>query len=88
MPLVLLLGVLGGWCALPVTNAISREFEREADQTSLDLAGHPQVFIAAEQRLARDNLSNVAPNELSVWLFATHPPPVARIEMAERWKGK
>jgi STE24 endopeptidase len=87
LPLILLLVVLGSWVARPVENAVSRHFERQADQTSLELANHPEVFIAAEQRLAQDNISNVAPNPLAVWLFATHPPPVERIQMAEAWRA-
>jgi STE24 endopeptidase len=86
LPLLLLLLIVGNWCTLPVANAISRHFERQADQASLELADHPQVFIEAEKRLAIDNISNVAPNRLSVWLLATHPPAVERIQMAERWK--
>jgi len=85
LPLLLLLVALGSWCVQPVENAISRVFERQADMASLELADHPEEFIEAEKRLARDNISNVAPNALSVWLFATHPPAVERIQMAEKW---
>jgi len=88
LPLILLLTALGTWCVMPVTNAISRAFERQADMASLELADHPEVFIAAEKRLARDNISNVAPNPLSVWLFATHPPAVERIQIAEKWRAE
>jgi STE24 endopeptidase len=87
LPLILLLVVLGTWCALPVENAISRVFERQADMASLELEDHADVFIEAEKRLARDNISNVAPNVFSVWLFATHPPAVERIQMAEQWRA-
>jgi STE24 endopeptidase len=86
LPLVLLLVELGTWAALPVQNAVSRHFERQADTTSLDLAGDPDVFISAEEKMARKNISNVAPNPLSVWLFATHPPVLERIDMAKEWK--
>lgn len=87
LPLILLLVILGTWCALPVENAISRTFERQADMASLELQDHAEVFIEAEKRLARDNISNVAPNTVSVWLFATHPPAVERIHMAEAWRA-
>jgi STE24 endopeptidase len=86
VPLVLLLGVLGSWVVAPVENAVSRHFERQADETALELAEHPQAFIAAERRLARDNLANVAPTPFSVWLFASHPPTVDRIQMAQEWR--
>lgn len=86
LPLVLLLGYLGSWIALPLENAVSRHFERQADMTSLQLAGMPDVFIRAEEKLARDNLSNVAPAPWNVWLFSTHPTALQRIEMARQWQ--
>jgi STE24 endopeptidase len=88
IPLLLLLSVLGTWVARPVENLVSRHFERQADETALRLADHPRAFIAAEKRLVRDNIGNVAPTPFSVWLFATHPPAVERIQMAEEWKRR
>ena len=86
LPLILLLGMVGSWLAMPLENFISRHFEREADTAALVLAGQPEAFIAAEKKLAIDNISNVAPLPLSVWLFASHPPPVERIRMAEEFR--
>ncbi len=73
---------------MPAANAISRTFEKQADADALDLARQPQAFIAAEKRLAVDNIANVAPLPFSVWLFATHPPAVERIQMAETWRRR
>ncbi len=86
LPFILLVFQLGAWVAMPVENAISRSFERQADEASLELARQPAAFIAAENRLAVDNISNVAPLPFSVWLFASHPPAVERIRMAEDWR--
>jgi len=86
--LVMLLVYLGSWLALPVGNLVSRHFERQADQTSLELADVPKAFIDAEFKLARVNKANVAPTPWNVWLFATHPPTVERIRMARDWEKK
>ena len=86
LPLILLLMNLGSWIALPVSNAVSRTFERQADQVSLELAAQPDAFIAVEMNLARDNKSNVAPTPWNVWLYSSHPPTVERIRMAEEFK--
>jgi len=88
LPLMMLAVLLGSWLAMPVENAISRHFERQADEASLELAGQADAFIQAEIKLARENKSNVAPTPFNVWLFASHPPTIERIAMAERFKMK
>jgi STE24 endopeptidase len=85
VPLLLLLSVLGAWLAAPIENKVSRRFESQADMAALQLTDQPEAFIEAEKRLARDNITNVAPTPFSVWLFATHPTAVERIRMAEEW---
>jgi STE24 endopeptidase len=87
-PLVLLLVFLASWLTMPVQNAISRTFERQADWTALELTGDSRVFIDTEKRFAQDNKMNLAPAPLSVWWFASHPPVVERIQMAKDWEKK
>lgn len=87
VPLILLLAMLGGWVTLPIQNAVSREFERQADRVSLELAGQVDAFITGERKLARDNKINVAPTPFNVWLFASHPPTVERIRTAMEWQA-
>jgi STE24 endopeptidase len=86
LPLIVLLTLIASLLMMPVANALSRSFERQADADSLELAKQPEAFIAAEKRLATDNIGNVAPLPFSVWLFASHPPAVERIQMAEEWQ--
>jgi STE24 endopeptidase len=86
LPLILLLFMLALWVTMPLQNGISRYFENQADETALELSQNPAAFIAAEKRLALDNVSNVAPTPFNVWMFATHPPTVDRIQMAEEWE--
>ncbi len=84
--LILLLFYAGTWVALPAENLITRHFERQADEVSLQLAKKPDAFIACERKMAIDNKSNVAPTPWSVWIFSSHPPTVERIRMAQDWK--
>lgn len=85
LPLILLLSVLAGWLTDPMSKVVSRHFERQADTAALELAGDPRAFERAEIRLAVTNKSNVAPTDFSVWLFASHPTHVNRIQMARSW---
>lgn len=73
---------------MPAENIVSRHFERQADLMSLELTGNTEAFIRAEKKLALDNISNLAPNPLAVFLFSTHPPAVERIQMAKHWQRK
>ncbi|MCI0681883.1 MAG: M48 family metallopeptidase [Gemmataceae bacterium] len=86
LAIVLLAGFLGSWLAMPLSCAVSRHFERQADMMALELAGQPDEFMDAERKLAKDNIGNVAPTPWNVWLFATHPPTVERMQMAVDWK--
>jgi Zn-dependent protease with chaperone function len=88
LPLIVLLAFVGSFLVAPFKNGISRHFERQADRAALEMGGAPQVFIAAQQRLVRDNIGNPAPSTLSIVLLGTHPPATERIEMAEAWAGK
>jgi STE24 endopeptidase len=80
--LVLFVLNLGG---LPIQNAISRHFERQADRASLELTRDPSAFIRAEVQLARSNLADLSPPAPIVWLLYTHPPVAERIRMAEEF---
>jgi STE24 endopeptidase len=83
LPLFLLALLVLSLTGLPIQNAISRHFEREADRTSLDVTQDPAAFIRAEVNLARSNLADLAPSPFVVGLLSTHPPVAERIRMAE-----
>lgn len=71
---------------LPLQNAISRTFEREADLESLSLTQNPEAFIQAEVKLARSNLADLNPHPVLVFLLYTHPPVLERIHLAESYR--
>jgi STE24 endopeptidase len=87
LPVILLLTFLGTWVAMPLGSVVSRQFERQADRTALELAKQPAAFIDGERKMAIDNKSNVAPAPWNVWLFASHPTTVERIRMADEWRA-
>jgi STE24 endopeptidase len=86
VPLLLALAAVGGLLAGPATNLVSRRVETRADVSSLDLTGDPATFAAAQQRLARTNLSDLDPNPFAHWLFATHPTTTERLALAREWE--
>ena len=84
--LILLIAYFGSWIEMPIQNFVSRHFERQADQVSLDLAEQADAFISGERVLAVTNKSNVTPTPWNVWLFSSHPTTVERIRMAKEWR--
>jgi STE24 endopeptidase len=69
-----------GFFAGPLESAVSRKFEREADDFALALMKMAEPMRAALKRLAADNLSNLNPHPLYAWFYYSHPPLIERIE--------
>jgi STE24 endopeptidase len=77
-----LAGVLIGpvsYFAHPLESAISRKFEREADDFALGLMETAEPMCSTLKRLAADNLANLTPHPLYAWFYYSHPPLVERI---------
>ena len=66
--------------AQPLESAISRRFEREADDFSLTLMKVADPLVKALKRLATDNLSNLNPHPVYAWFYYSHPPLAERIK--------
>jgi len=67
----------------PVGSALSRKFEREADDIAVNLMGTAGPMKNALVKLSADNLANLVPHPLFSWFNYSHPPPVERIERLE-----
>jgi STE24 endopeptidase len=73
-----------GYFAQPLESAVSRKFEREADDFVLELMKTGGPMRSALKRLAADNLANLTPHPLYAWFYYSHPPLVERIERLKR----
>ena len=63
-----------------VQNIISRKYEYEADAYSITTYKHPQEMIKALKKLSVDNLTNLTPHKMKVFLEYSHPPVLDRIK--------
>ncbi len=70
-PIQTLLGIAG--------NVMSRKHEFEADAYAVDTAHAPDSMVDALKKLSVDNLSNLTPHPLKVFLEYSHPPVLERI---------
>jgi len=69
----------------PITNAISRYFERQADSDALRLTDNPNAFRETFELLTRMNLADPNPPLWEVIMFEDHPPMAQRIAMADKY---
>ena len=73
-----------GAASAPLSNWVSRAYEREAEWRGLQLAGDPQAAIGLQQGLVAKSLGVPDPPAgIRVW-FGSHPTALERIGMALR----
>lgn len=65
-------------------NIESRKHEYEADSYAVQTYHKPQEFIKALKKLSVDNLSNLTPHKLKVFLEYSHPPVLERIKAIQK----
>ncbi|MFH1504804.1 MAG: M48 family metallopeptidase [Candidatus Omnitrophota bacterium] len=63
-----------------IANVISRKHEYEADSFAITTRKDSSAFISALKKLSVDNLSNLTPHPLKVFLSYSHPPVLKRIK--------
>ncbi len=71
-PISMILGLLG--------TILSRKHEFEADAFAAETTQAPGAMIDALKKLSVDNLSNLTPHPLKVFLEYSHPPVLERIK--------
>lgn len=64
----------------------SRKHEFEADAFAVETTGKPEHMISTLKKLSKDNLSNLTPHPLYVFLNYSHPPVLQRIEAIKNRK--
>ena len=58
---------------------LSRKHEFEADEFAVQTYGNPDAMVDALKKLSVDNLSNLSPHPIKVFLEYSHPPVLERI---------
>ncbi|MFH1491249.1 MAG: M48 family metallopeptidase, partial [Pseudomonadota bacterium] len=71
-PIEMVLSVFG--------HMLSRKHEYEADAYAVETFGRPEAMITALKKLSVDNLSNLTPHPLKVFMSYSHPPVLDRIK--------
>ena len=66
-------------------NMISRKHEYEADAYAAGTYKKPESMILALKKLSTENLSNLTPHPIKVFLSYSHPPVLERIKAIRRF---
>jgi len=83
IPILLFYLTLFSLIIMPITNIISRKFERDADLFSIQITEDRESFISSMEKLAEMNLADKAPNKFIEFLFYSHPSIKKRIDFAK-----
>jgi STE24 endopeptidase len=83
---VMLISTLYPLLVGPVTNAVSRHFERQADTLALELTDDPGAYRSAFELLTRMNLADPNPPRWEEIMFDDHPAMNKRVAMADRYE--
>ena len=84
----MMLGGLSGFLFAPLSNALSRAFERQADRYALANTEDYRPFMSALAGLANRNLANAYPAGWVKFLYYSHPPIGERLKMAEEVRSE
>lgn len=80
---VILFSFLSGFVLGPLSHALARYWERQADRTALRLIPQKKAFQTALAGLANRNLSNAYPSWWVKVLYYSHPPIGERLALVE-----
>ena len=85
---IILMTAISSFLFGPLGNALSRNFEREADRISLGMIKDKKAFLTAMAGLADRNLLNAYPKGWVKLLYYSHPPIGERLQMGENFTKK
>lgn len=83
IPIVLLLFSLFTFAAKPAENAVSRHFERQADEYAIQLTKDKKAAISSFQKISAASLGEIDPPELVRFMEYGHPTMLERIHYLE-----
>lgn len=85
LPAIILIAFTFTIVTLPLSNAISRFQEREADRVVFDLTKDTSGWVDLEIRLSKHNLGDIEPHPIIKAALFSHPPALERIRAAREY---
>ncbi len=72
---------------MPISNALSRHFEFQADAFAVSALKQPETGVTALQKLAELNLTDPEPHPVIEFIFHSHPSITRRVQAIQRLSG-
>ncbi|QOY34095.1 M48 family metallopeptidase [Anaerobacillus isosaccharinicus] len=88
IPIILLILSLLSFTTSPMSNAISRAYEYQADRYAIDLTDEPDAAVATFHKLSVEGLADVNPPTIVKLFRYTHPPMVERITHIREYRNE
>lgn len=88
VPLALLALVVGGIAVQPLSSAVGRQFEAEADWIALETTRDPAAARGLFEAFTVEALADPTPPAWAHQLFSSHPSVEERIAMATAWERR
>jgi len=85
LPLLVLVSTVLSFLLMPILNSYSRFNERQADRYCFQSVTTVAPFISSMNKLAEQNLAELAPGKWVEWFFHSHPAIAKRVAAAEDW---
>ncbi|MBN1913097.1 MAG: M48 family metallopeptidase [Candidatus Omnitrophica bacterium] len=84
LPVILIYFIIFGLITQPLSNYISRRFEKSADILAVKTTGLKNAFISAMEKLSDQNLADRKPHPIIKFFFFDHPPIDERIKLISK----
>jgi STE24 endopeptidase len=85
LPLLAAIAAVFSFLTSPLTSALSRKFEFEADRFAIETTMNFSAFKSSMEKLAEQNLADDEPGRLVEFWFRSHPSIKRRIEAAGKY---
>lgn len=79
LPLLSLWAMIIGLVQSPLSSAISRKYEYQADEYAIKVTAKRAAFISTLEKLTEQNLGDKDPHPLVEWFFYSHPSIKKRV---------
>ena len=88
LPLITLILTIYTLIVSPISNTLSRHFERQADRYAVEHSSDPLALATALEKLSAQNLTDAEPHPLVEFLFHSHPSVQSRVRMVREFVEK